>query len=940
MVVQIEELEAPIEVTVKTNNAEGNIKKFARDVQKELDPVLLQKLELDVAWLQLSLSKSRKLLRDAKKSWDRDATLEAQLKTNRLSSDLTEAKRQLRNYVNTWDKDLSRLQTKFNQLWDWAKKMWEQLKKALVAVWAIAGIQAVAKWVITLAGNLEQARIAFTTMLGSAEQADIKLKELSAFAAKTPFELTGIRQNAKQLLAMGIASDDLLPTLKSLWDVSAWLSVPLERLALNYGQVIAQGKLTGRELRDFTVAWVPILAELAKNLGKTKQEIQGLISSWEISSNDVVKAFQTMSDEWGRFANLMDKQANTLQGAFSNLQDSVNILWEEVGMIFIPFLTKIVKAMWPVIEAIWNFAKQNPKLSASLFAVAVAWWAVAAAISLIWWPITAVVAWIWLLAGATGWFISVVNWWRKEVNGFRDDLGELKEEIEKNKKAQDDLEKAFKNWTMSLVEYNNKLNELQEEQARLTEEADKAVLSLEDIKESYDNINKTWITTENERAELALLREEALRTRNELNKLIKTIQDNFKKSKKEFENQKAETESWVRSLVWVGADAWFAWQQFLSDIAALNQAQWELQWVEDVINWIWISLWDTSEEAKDTEDSLEDLWWWASKSIEKLQDKYKRLKWELDETIIWSQEFYDKQLEIVEVEEEISKLGKTYWELQEEIKETTEETAKLKEEAKDTFEKWINEQIANTEDKIKSLIWEIQDLNDELGKIGEEKDQDIADRVVSIDVELEEARKKIEEFNQAIASSDWSDYQDIVDLQKDIAEQQQIINDLTTEKWEAFAWLSSEEADWLRELIEEQQKYNDLTEIGKIKEDYATQKAEIEADLVVKQDALLAEQEAIIQFQTIKNTLLEQGKIKEFKIANELIAKWNAVARARELWLWGSFGWVSWGWWDWGWWDNIGGDSINTYNINVNWSWLSQSELTQAIQDALNWFNP
>jgi len=45
-------------------------------------------------------------------------------------------------------------------------------------------------------------------------------------------------------------------------------------------------------------------------------------------------------------------------------------------------------------------------------------------------------------------------------------------------------------------------------------------------------------------------------------------------------------------------------------------------------------------------------------------------------------------------------------------------------------------------------------LNDELGKIGEEKDQDIADRVVSIDVELEEARKKIEEFNQEIASSD------------------------------------------------------------------------------------------------------------------------------------------------------------------------------------------
>jgi len=65
---------------------------------------------------------------------------------------------------------------------------------------------------------------------------------------------------------MGIQTQDLLPTLKSLGDVSAGLSVPLERLALNYGQVIAQGRLTGRELRDFTIAGVPLLDELAKML--------------------------------------------------------------------------------------------------------------------------------------------------------------------------------------------------------------------------------------------------------------------------------------------------------------------------------------------------------------------------------------------------------------------------------------------------------------------------------------------------------------------------------------------------------------------------------------------------------------------------------------------------------------------------------------------------
>jgi hypothetical protein len=39
---------------------------------------------------------------------------------------------------------------------------------------------------------------------------------------------------------MGIATDDLIPTMKALGDVSAGLSVPMDRLALAYGQVIAK----------------------------------------------------------------------------------------------------------------------------------------------------------------------------------------------------------------------------------------------------------------------------------------------------------------------------------------------------------------------------------------------------------------------------------------------------------------------------------------------------------------------------------------------------------------------------------------------------------------------------------------------------------------------------------------------------------------------------
>lgn len=101
----------------------------------------------------------------------------------------------------------------------------------------------IGKSVVSLADQYDKARISFTTMLGSAQEAEKLLSDLSQFAKKTPFELADIRENAKQLKAMGIETSQLIPTMKALGDVSAGLNVPMSRLALNYGQVMSKGKL-------------------------------------------------------------------------------------------------------------------------------------------------------------------------------------------------------------------------------------------------------------------------------------------------------------------------------------------------------------------------------------------------------------------------------------------------------------------------------------------------------------------------------------------------------------------------------------------------------------------------------------------------------------------------------------------------------------------------
>ena len=225
-----------------------------------------------------------------------------------------------------------------------------QVNKGMLAVGVamtaigIAGAGAIGG-LVKMAGQFEMTNVAFTTMLGSGEAAEKMLADLAKFAAKTPFTITGVEQNAKQLMAMGIETEDLLPTLKSLGDISAGLNVPLERVALNFGQVKVQGRLTGRELRDFSVAGIPLIAELAKNLNKAESEIKDMVSSGDIGFADVEKAFTTMTSEGGRFEDLMNAMSGTLPGQLSNIQDSFQILGREMGQVFLPIAKRLAEGL-------------------------------------------------------------------------------------------------------------------------------------------------------------------------------------------------------------------------------------------------------------------------------------------------------------------------------------------------------------------------------------------------------------------------------------------------------------------------------------------------------------------------------------------------------------------------------------------------------------------
>jgi tape measure domain-containing protein len=201
------------------------------------------------------------------------------------------------------------------------------------------------------AAGAEQTKVAFETMLGSAQQADAFIRKLNDFAKTTPFELKNLETASKQLLAYGSSADDVFTQLRSLGNIASGVGTDkMPQLIMAFGQVQAATKLTGSELRQFTEAGVPLLGTLAKQFGKTAAEIQDMVSDGKIGFKDVEAALASMSGEGGKFNNLMEKQSQTLGGMISNLSDAWDLFLRGQGAKLIDFGKQLVTMILNLIQ--------------------------------------------------------------------------------------------------------------------------------------------------------------------------------------------------------------------------------------------------------------------------------------------------------------------------------------------------------------------------------------------------------------------------------------------------------------------------------------------------------------------------------------------------------------------------------------------------------------
>ena len=245
---------------------------------------------------------------------------------------------------------------------DVGKDLSMKLTAPLVAIGAVG---------INYNAQIEQYRTMFTTLTGSAEEADKIIQQLQADAQKSPFDSSSLIQANQYLISAGVSADEARQTILDLGNaVSATGggSAELERMAQNLQQIKNVGKASSQDIKQFANAGINIYGLLAEATGKSVEQVKDMDVSYELLADALAKA----SQEGGAYYGAMEAQGQTLNGSLSATKESIQMLLGEITQSAMPIIVQVLNKVREIIDFLSNLddgTKQTILIVGSLLAV-------------------------------------------------------------------------------------------------------------------------------------------------------------------------------------------------------------------------------------------------------------------------------------------------------------------------------------------------------------------------------------------------------------------------------------------------------------------------------------------------------------------------------------------------------------------------------------------
>lgn len=227
------------------------------------------------------------------------------------------------NLFKSMTKEVSNMNSVMGSHLESIKNKIFNMKNLLATVVAGAGTKKLFDFTVGGSAEFEAYQNSFEVMLGSADQAKAKMKELSDYANNTPFELPEVVQAGRTLMTFGLDTEKWIQNAGNLASAMNANVVDVARAmgninSGNFGEAFER-------LRDFGIS-------------KQMLEAQGLkfdkSGSYVGSVEQAMTAVDTIVNS--KFGGMTAKQATSFNGLKSTFSDSISAIGRQIGDIAFP----------------------------------------------------------------------------------------------------------------------------------------------------------------------------------------------------------------------------------------------------------------------------------------------------------------------------------------------------------------------------------------------------------------------------------------------------------------------------------------------------------------------------------------------------------------------------------------------------------------------------
>lgn len=227
-------------------------------------------------------------------------------------------------------------------------------KWAKIGATAVAGL---ASGMIALGiksnASLETSQVAWTTLLGTEEEAKNMLEDITKYAATTPFSKTGVDTMAKQLHNAGFEGQNLFDQLTKFGNMGSAFGVQedsLKEMVRQYSQVQMAGTAYTEDLNIIQDRGIPIYKALSETLNVSVADVKNMASEGKITAEVYNKALDSIASGTN---GAMEAQSKTFSGMLSTIQDNVVNISQKIIQ---PIFEKVLEYMPMIIELADNFS--------------------------------------------------------------------------------------------------------------------------------------------------------------------------------------------------------------------------------------------------------------------------------------------------------------------------------------------------------------------------------------------------------------------------------------------------------------------------------------------------------------------------------------------------------------------------------------------------------